>query len=681
MNEYFGTALAHLRSLTRNPQAEFRPGQFEAIQAVLTGSRKALVVQRTGWGKSAVYFVATKILRQNGKGPTVIVSPLLALMRNQITAAQELGLNAQTVNSTNTDDWNEVFDEIADHKIDVLLISPERLDNPQFRAEILPPILNSMGLLVIDEVHCISDWGHDFRPNYRRLERVVSALPPRTPVLGTTATANNRVIGDIADQLGSDLEIIRGTLDRQSLALQVIKMPEKAERLAWLAETVPRLSGSGIIYTLTIADATRTASFLAACGISARAYTGLTNSDDRLEIEQLLSENRLKVVVATSALAMGYDNPFIEFVVHFQVPGSAISYYQQVGRAGRAVETSLGIALAGSEDHRIQDFFIETAFPAKNSVDEILRALTQEGGLTLQQLQTLVNIRPKRLESAMNLLEVEGAVYKEDGVWYRSVHEWVYPTERFAKVTQQRRTEQQAMAGYVISTQCLMQQLRELLDDPSEPCGRCSNCVGRPLVAETVSEGMISAAEQFLSREEIRILPKKRNPPGASLQLPSFEVGRALTRYGSGGLGASVIAGKYESTKRFNDALVDASARLITRWLGPSLPDLVTAIPDSHRNGLVESFAQRLAVQLGRPYRLVLTRTANDAPQKGMENSSWQAQNAIEKFIVSQHCAGSVLLVDDITDSGWTMTVAAHLLRQAGATTIYPFALAYAGHD
>ena len=371
------TSLHSLRTLTGDPDAEFRSGQLEAIEAVLEGSHRALVVQRTGWGKSAVYFIATRFLRDRGSGPTVIVSPLLALMRNQVQAASRLALVARTVNSTNTEVWEEVFDEIDSDHVDILLISPERLNNPSFRRDILPKITNRMGLLVIDEVHCISDWGHDFRPDYRRLERIVAALPPSTPVLGTTATANDRVVEDIVTQLGDDLVTIRGTLDRPSLQLQVIDMPDKAERMAWLAQTIPTLEGSGIVYALTIADANRTAAFLRSRGIDAKGYTGQTDSDARLEIEERLSANELKVVVATSALAMGYDNPFIQFVVHFQVPGSAISYYQQVGRSGRAVDAAYGIALAGAEDVRIQDYFIDSAFPSKTTVDDILTALTE----------------------------------------------------------------------------------------------------------------------------------------------------------------------------------------------------------------------------------------------------------------------------------------------------------------
>ncbi len=428
-------ALTALRQLTQDATSEFRPGQLEAIHAVRSGTRRALVVQRTGWGKSAVYFIATRLLRDEGGGPTVIVSPLLALMRNQIEAATRLGLVATSVDSTNTLDWERVFDAIDRDEVDVLLISPERLSNERFRTETLPQLLNRMGLLVIDEAHCISDWGHDFRPSYRRLEQIAAHLPPSTPILCTTATANDRVINDIKDQLGSEITIVRGPLDRPSLQLQVIDIPDKAQRMAWLAQHIPGLIGSGIVYTLTIADANRTAGFLRSCGIDARSYTGPTDEAERLEIEALLTANRLKVVVATSALAMGYDNPFITFVIHLQVPGSAISYYQQVGRAGRAVQSSYGIALAGAEDRRIQDYFIDTAFPSEEVVAQIMRALANSGGLRRGELLGAANIRSARLDAALGLLEVEGAIYRQGSVWYRSAESWPYPKERFDQIT------------------------------------------------------------------------------------------------------------------------------------------------------------------------------------------------------------------------------------------------------
>ena len=465
MPTFEDTAREHLRALTANPTATFRDGQLEVIDVVAAERGRALVVQRTGWGKSAVYFIATKMLRAAGTGPTVIVSPLLVLMRNQMEMAHRLGINAETVNSTNRDDWDAIFERIAAGDIDLLLISPERLNNPKFRQEILPDLLENTGLLVIDEVHCISDWGHDFRPDYRRLRQIVDALPPNAPVLGTTATANQRVIDDVRRQLGADLFVLRGPLERDSLSLHVLDMPNKAERMAWLAEHVPQLPGAGIIYCLTIADAHRVGDFLRSRGIDARSYTGPMDHQQRLDIEERLTRGDIKVVVATSALAMGYDNPKIEFVVHYQTPGSPVAYYQQVGRAGRAVKKSFGIAMSGYEDRDIQDWFINTAFPPEAVTTTVLEALGGSPGLRISDLEELVNLRRTRLTGMLKILEVEGAVYREGSSWFRSARTWTYPRERIEAVTESRRAEQAAMAEYVTTDGCLMQFLRRQLDD------------------------------------------------------------------------------------------------------------------------------------------------------------------------------------------------------------------------
>ena len=445
--------------------AVFHPDQFEAIEALVDHRRKALVVQRTGWGKSAVYLIATKMLRERGAGPTVIVSPLLALMRNQIEMTDGLGINAVTVNSTNTDTWEEVFEQIRDGEVDLLLISPERLNNPKFARDVLPVLTSRIGLLVVDEVHCISDWGHDFRPDYRRLSNVVELLPRGIPVLGTTATANSRVVADVEAQLGGDLFSIRGTLDRESLELHVVDMPSRAERMAWLVGAIPGLPGSGIVYCLTVRDADRIAEWLRRNGIDAEAYSGKVDTETRLEIEHRLGTGELKVVVATSALGMGYDNPHIEFVIHYQSPGSPIGYYQQVGRAGRAVSHSYGVLLSGSEDIDIQDYFIRTAFPGKDSVDAVLNALRSNDGLRLYDLDAIVNVPTMRLTAMLKILEVEGAVYRTNGKWFRSAARWDYPTERVEAVTAQRKAEQQAMLRYLESDSCLLEQLRAELDD------------------------------------------------------------------------------------------------------------------------------------------------------------------------------------------------------------------------
>lgn len=672
--------LTLLRDLTASPGVTFRPGQLEAIETVTTQNGRALVVQRTGWGKSAVYFIATRILRSRGSGPTVIVSPLLALMRNQIQAAERLGLSAVTVNSSNRDDWVDVFTSIDDDEIDLLLISPERLNNPRFRTDILPDLLNRLGLLVIDEAHCISDWGHDFRPDYRRLQRIVEALPPTTPVLGTTATANDRVVADIEEQLGSNLVVIRGTLDRPSLRLQVIDMPNKAERMAWLAKTIPDLPGAGIVYTLTITDAKRVGRFLKKQGIDAEFYTGQSETEDRLDIEERLSANELKVVVATSALAMGYDNPHVQFVIHFQVPGSPIAYYQQVGRAGRAVDEAFGVALSGVEDVRIQDYFIETAFPSEEVTASILNALSSSDGLTRGQLLEHVNMQPSRLDGTLKILEVEQAIYRDDRRWFRSAAAWEYPRDRIESVNEHRRREQQAMAGYVTTDACLMAYLRTELDDDAAPCGRCGNCAGDPL-DPTVNATLTAVAHDFIRLQPIVIEPRKQAPASlARLNLKDhrLEEGHALARYRDPGWGELVERGKFHSG-RFDNELVHASADLILRWTPDPFPAWLTAVPDRTSAGVVVDFARRLADTLGIDYVDAVARVADNAPQRDMQNSYQQAHNVLKAFEVRDVGAGPVLLVDDIVDSRWTLTVIGSLLLQAGSGLVYPFVLADAG--
>lgn len=672
-------ALALLRRLA--PGADWRPGQREAIEAITepSGRRRArvLVVQRTGWGKSAVYFIATKILRARGHGPTVIVSPLIALMRNQTEMATKLGIEARTVNSTNRDDWEPIFEAVTRREIDLLLISPERLNNPQFRSDILPDLLNGLGLLVIDEVHCISDWGHDFRPDYRRLSRIVERLGPSTPVIGTTATANDRVVTDVAEQLGNVIEI-RGTLDRESLALQVIPLRDRATRMAWLSENIPQLPGSGIVYCLTVADAKRVGRWLQKEGIDAVTYTGQTDSADRLDIEDRLTQGTIDVVVATSALGMGYDNPRIEYVIHFQSPGSPVAYYQQVGRAGRAVDHSYGILLTGAEDLEIQDYFIRTAFPDPDDVEAILRTLEGSDGLRFGDLLSAVNLPATRITGMLKVLEVEGAVYRAGDQWHRSASHWVYPHQRVEAVTRQRRHEQRAMRTYVETPQCLMEFLRQQLDDTTAgKCGRCANCTPPSLTGD-VAEPTIQRALQFLRRMHPPIPPRRQWPSGfglPSLRESGLEEGRALSRWGDPGLARQVAAGKYEQ-HAFADPLVTATVDMILEWSPDPVPTWVTYVPAHGGGGIVADFAHRLADALDLPCVEALEKTRRTRPQKSMENTYQQVTNLKGAFRVVKVRPGPVFLIDDMVDSRWTFTIIGSLLRQAGAGPIYPVALA-----
>lgn len=668
-----------LRELA-GPNATFRDGQLDAITQVTEHHARALVVQRTGWGKSAVYFIATKILREAGKGPTILISPLLALMRNQIAMAERLGVKARTINSANKDDWESVIDDIEADNVDLLLVSPERFANMDFRDEVLPTLAKQTGLLVIDEVHCISDWGHDFRPDYRRVNAILDLLPEGTPVLGTTATANDRVVKDVVEQLGGNLTPIRGTLAREGLALQVIRLPAPATRLAWLTTTIPTLDGSGIVYALTIRDADMVSTWLQQHGISAVAYSGETDNDLREQIEDDLLANRVKVVVATSALGMGYDKPDLAFVIHYQSPGSPIAYYQQVGRAGRALDTSFGVLLSGNEDRNIQDYFIQTAFPPQHLAEKVidhLAAATKPQSIAV--LEAEVNIRRGRLTQMLKVLEVEGVVERQRGGYVRTALEWTYPTERIDGVTNARRAEQAVMEDYMTTDDCLMMFLRRELDDPGiEKCGICANCTGAGLPTD-VDNALAVEATTFLRHRPIAIEPRRQWPSGVEGRSGRvgddvrLEAGRSLSALNDGGWGDTVHAGRF-TEGFYNDDLVEAAARAIEEW-GVKVSWL-TFVPSRDKAGSVGDFAVRLGARLALPVREAVARAGTNRPQAEMENSAQQFTNVHGAFEVAEADAEPVLLIDDIHDSKWTLTVVGAALREAGSGPVYPFTLA-----
>jgi ATP-dependent DNA helicase RecQ len=671
-------------------RAAFRPGQWEAIEAIVSKKQRVLVVQRTGWGKSLVYFLATKLLRDQGTGPTLLISPLLSLMRNQIDMASRIGIRAFTINSTNRQDWDIAESALSRNECDILLISPERLNNERFQKSILPGMAGQVGLFVVDEAHCISDWGHDFRPDYRRIVRILQMLPKGTPILGTTATANNRVIEDIQHQLGEGLVILRGPLDRQTLRLQCIRLANQSERLAWLVENLPKFPGSGIVYCLTVADTQRVAEWLKRNGFNAEAYhAGNDTEIDRPALEQAFLRNEIKILVATVALGMGFDKPDVGFVIHFQRPGSVIAYYQQVGRAGRATDRAYGILLSGVEDDEIQDYFIETAFPSMQTMHEILEALEKHEALSFNELLSYVNVAQGVAEKALKLLEVDGAVgttYNGKVLYFRTPNPWQPDIERIERVLTLRRLEKSQMQAYLEHKGCLMEYLLRALDDPDpKPCGRCANCRGKGL-PNIVSQELIIKAENFLKGASIPILPRKHWPYGLFPEQkrvipPEMQncPGRSLCYYGDAGWGKLVRDGKY-CDGHFSDELIEASLRLIVdQWKPDPFPTWLTAIPSHRHPTLVQDFANRLAFKFGIPFLPVLVRTGEPPEQKTMQNSAMQARNVIGTLAVKGNVLPEpVLLVDDIIDSGWTLTMAGYLLRIHGSGQVYPFTLAQA---
>jgi len=678
-------ALQRLRLLIGEHGAQFRTGQLEAIHDVVVDHARVLCVQRTGWGKSAVYFVATALLRETGAGPTLIVSPLLALMRNQIAAAQRLGLRAHTINSTNRDEWCGVRDRLAADTIDLLLISPERLNNPAFREDMLPLFAAAVGLLVIDEAHCISDWGHDFRPDYRRVKVMLDALAPGAAVLATTATANDRVVRDVVEQLGAadggPLRSYRGPLARPSLRLEVLELAAPAQRLAWLVENLPALPGSGIVYTLTKRDAEQVAAFLTAHGVSALAYTGDRETEDRLVAEDRLLRNEVKVVVATSALGMGYDKADLTFVVHYQAPGSVVSYYQQVGRAGRGVEHADIVLLRGGEDRRIQDFFIEQAFPDRERVAVVLAQLQDAGahGCTTRELMAGVNLGMGRIEAMLKILDVEGAV-RRDGSRWQLVNgaEWTYDAERYAQVTALRRAEQEAMRAFGTDGRCLMRTLQEQLDDPhASDCGRCSVCT-EPRFARPPDQALVELALRHLRSRSVELEAKKMAPDAAGTmrKIPEdarTEPGWALARFGDGGWWPAVQRGlrdgSFEREVVVGLADVLRSAGTDAAW--------VTSVPSARLGDVIAGLGHRLADELGVPYVDLVERRENRPPQREMANTFQQAANVRRAFaVIGGPPRGAGVLLDDRRSSGWTLAMVGGQLRRAGAQRIVPLVLA-----
>ena len=680
-----------LKQSTGNNLATFHDGQWEAIDAITNHEQKLLLVQRTGWGKSSVYFISTKILRERGAGLTIIISPLLALMRNQMQAAEQLGVHVVTVNSTNREHWSSIIQKIRGNAVDAVLISPERLSNEEFTESVLLSVADNIGLFVVDEAHCISDWGHDFRPDYRRLINILRQFPPNMPILGTTATANNRVIDDVKEQLG-EVEVIRGGLGRRSLVLQTILLPRQSERLAWLKQYLPGIPGTGIIYVLTKRDADLVARWLNQNNILAYPYYSDAKNDDyRQSMEDRLLNNEIKVLVATTALSMGYDKPDLGFVIHYQSAGSVVAYYQQVGRAGRAIDTAFAVLLSGEEDENIHDYFRRSAFPDEQDVNDILNVLEANDGLSAQEIQQHLNIRSKKIETALKYLSVENPspVLKMGSKWARSVmNHYSINHEKISRLTAQRETEWKEMQAYIASKSCLMEFLQKSLDDPeSAPCGRCAICQEPSVPRTEIDPVAVNSANLFLKHSEMPLITKKQVAKGAFPQysfnrnIPNdlrAEEGKVLAVWGDAGWGAMVKADKMNG--HFSNELVEAVAEMYQqRWQPEPAPKWVTCVPSLVNPNLVPNYAQRVASNLSLDFLEVIKKARKNEPQKLQQNRFHQCFNLDGVFdIVGDVPKDPVLLIDDVVDSVWTLTVTAALLRRSGSGAVFPLALASA---
>lgn len=690
-------ATTALRQLTGRDDAVFHDGQLEAIQALVDERRRALVVQRTGWGKSAVYFIATLLLRQRGTGPTLLVSPLLALMRDQVAAAARAGVRAVAINSANPHEWEDTQAKLAADEVDILLVSPERLNNPRFRDEQLPALIDRMGMLVVDEAHCISDWGHDFRPDYRRLAELIGRLPDDLPVLATTATANARVVTDVAEQLGSADQVttIRGSLARTSLRLGVLELTGSRDRLGWLLSHLAELPGSGIIYALTVSAAEDTARLLREGGHAVRAYTGRTDPEQREELERQLKDNELKALVATSALGMGFDKPDLGFVIHLGAPSSPVAYYQQVGRAGRATDNADVLLLPGREDAEIWHYFATSSMPSQERAAAVIGELSDQP-LSTPALEALVNIRRTPLELLLKVLDVDGAVRRVQGGWIATGQPWTYDRERYQRIAEARAAEQMSMLDYEHASTCRMEILQRDLDDPTAaPCGRCDNCA-EPWFPTDVADEAAQVASSTLDKVGVEIEPRAQWPTGATrlgveakgkiAEDERYEPGRAVARLTDLGWGGALreLFAPGVADAPVTDELLGACVRVLKDWDWAQRPAAVVSIPSRSRPQLVDSLARGIA-RIGRLEDLGSLDLLGEGSRGGPGgNSAYRLADVWGTFGVGAELAGGlaglgdkpVLLIDDRVDSRWTMTVAARELRRHGAGSVLPLALA-----
>lgn len=667
---------------TYGKEAEFRDGQQEAIQSVLDGKR-LLVVQKTGWGKSLVYFLATKVLRKKDKGITLIISPLLALMNNQIDSANKLGLRVKTINSENAQDWDSITEEMSKNKIDALIISPERLSNAEFKKLLIDKLAAKIALFVVDEAHCISDWGHDFRPDYRRIVDIINILPSNIPVLATTATANNRVVSDIKKQLGDKLLISRGSLMRESLSLQVIELRSKEARLAWIVQNINVMPGTGIIYCLTVNDCNLVNKWLNENGIHSESYFAGLDTEKKNEVVNAFINNSIKVLVATVAFGMGFDKSDIGFVIHFQRPGNIVAYYQQIGRAGRGIDQAFAILLCGGEDDDINNYFIESAFPTEELMGDVVNTVIEYPGIRISQFEKYINMKSKKIKACVKYLLVNGDIYVEGKKYYKSPRIWKPDLEKSREITDIRKNELKQMEEFAKQENCYMEYIARVLDDPdAKSCGKCENCIGKPLLLTKVPEELVLKAQQFI-REDFNIIEaRKQWPSGENLDGKNrisvelqCETGRVLSNYGDAGWGKLVSAGKYKD-EFFDNQLVEASGQLLENFVRENEIKWLTNVPSIRRPELVKSFAERLALRLGLKYYDVIEKTNDNICQKELNTSYLQYKNAYSSFEVKDIYNENVLVVDDMVDSRWTFTVCGYKLRKSGSGKVFPFALA-----
>ncbi len=677
-NDIYERAMLALHSVYGD-NARFREGQYEAIEATLT-KKRTLVVQRTGWGKSLVYFICAKLIREDSGGVALVVSPLLSLMDNQMSAAVAMGLRCEMLNGSTKDRRVEILSKMEMGEVDLVLVTPETLFAEGVFERITGKI--KIGLFVVDEAHCISDWGHDFRMEYSRLSMVVRGLPSSVPVLATTATANDRVVCDLERQLGTGVYVSRGPLSRDSLYIQVLNMTDKVSRYAWILENVPKFTGSGIIYCLTRADCEHLSDFLRQNGIDAEAYySRMGKEDENRETLERFYNDEIKVLVATVKLGMGYDKGNIAFIIHYQSPANIVSYYQQIGRAGRNIPRANIFLMSGKEDEDIVNHFIDTAFPTKEESEGVIHLLKEEGDLSLYQLYARLNLRFDRVSKAIEFLLQGGYIEKSGRYYTLTSSPFIYNSEYYGAITEIRRSEWRQMRMLSKESGCYLRFIVSSLDDgEARNCGHCANCSGKEF-GEEVSLSSLESASNYINASILTIEPRKKwslyrfeGDIGAKKIEGTALRGISLSRFGDPGYGR-MVKDSIDAGYRFPSVLIGRACELLLPIIKEEGITHLCAVPPIEGDR-IELFAKELASALKIEYFSPLKRTGR-VPQVAMANGVLKCKNAYESLSLAQDkVPQGVLLIDELADSRWTLTVAAHLLSVGGAERVFPFTLA-----
>lgn len=648
--------------------SQFHDLQWQVIENLLAGKR-VLFIEKTGFGKSLCFqFPATQL-----HGVTIVFSPLIALMRDQVRSMQEKGIRAAAINSNQEADENAaIIAKAQNNQLDILYIAPERMENA---AWITAAREMKIAMVVIDEAHCISMWGQSFRPNYRRIVNLVRLLPRNFPVLATTATATPRVQEDIIEQVGADLIPIRGQLMRSNIRLFVVHVESEDEKFFWLAEYLPKLKKTGIVYTGTQADTDIFSNWLQFLKFNSAAYSGRLDAESRMRVETDFINNKYDCVVSTNALGMGIDKPDIRFIIHTQIPQSPIHYYQEIGRAGRDGQEAFAILLYNpNEDVELPRAFIDGSKPAVAKYEKVI-AVTKKALLGRNEIIKATNL--KQTQVSVILADLIDQKIMNEQIAGRSKKYFFNPDapaldlSAFETLRNAQNHELEKMLEYTSISSCRMKYLCNYLgDDRQGACGVCDNDAHqhmRVLTTDAMKQQLQDFRETFFPVLEVET------------QRSNIVNGVAASYYGVSNVGAALRHSKYEGGGDFPDWLLRLTLKAYRKYYGDPKFDMILYVPPTESGDLVKNFAEKVSSVLKIPISHKLVKSSATEPQKVFQSSISKKDNVHGKFLYQnpEEIAGkSILLIDDIFDSGYTIKEIGLYLTSIGAASIAPLVIA-----